>query len=347
MFKARAVVLLLPLLCALGASAQQQAPPAAPASAGTVVLDVVVTPKSGPPVSGLEQKDFTLLDNKVPQTLTSFRAVDGRYAPLRVILLVDAVNVDYEVVSFEREQIDKFLRAEGGHLAHSTALAILTDKGAQMLGGFSSDGNTLVASLDQYSVSLRSVNRAAGFWGATERLQYSLDGLQSLAAHEASTPGRIIILCISPGWPILSGPREALDEKGQQQAFGDVVNLSTQMLQERITLYSIDPLGTRDAGTIRISYWQNFLKGVSKPSQVELGNLALQVLATQSGGVVLTSGNDITAMMRKCLSDTGFYYELSFHPAQGGSPHEYHQLEIRVADRGLTARTRQGYYSHP
>jgi VWFA-related protein len=343
--KTRGVILLVSLLCAVGVSAQQQAPPALPA--GSVVLDVVVTPKSGPPVGGFEQKDFTLLDNKVPQMLTSFQAVDGRYAPVRVILLVDAVNVDYSVVSYERDEIDKFLRTDGGHLAHSTALAVFTDKGAQMLGGFSTDGNALSALLDQYDVSLRSVNRTAGFWGATERFQYSLDGLRALAAHEASAPGRTIILCISPGWPLLSGPRVELDEKNQQQTFGEIVGFSTQLLQARITLYSIDPLGSRDAGSGRLFYWEEFAKGVSKPSQAQLGNLALQVLASQSGGVVLTSSNDIAEMLRKCLSDTSAYYELSFNPPQGGQPHQYHQLEIQVAQRGLTARTRQGYYSQP
>lgn len=341
------LVLLIPLLCAVEVSAQQKAPPAQPAGTGSVVLDVVVTPKSGPPVSGIEQKDFTLLDNKVPQTLTSFQAVDGRHASVRIILLVDAVNVDYSVVSYEREQIDKFLRTDGGHLSHPIALAVLTDKGAQMLGDFSTDGNALSASLDQYAVGLRFVNRTAGFWGAAERLQYSLDGLQALAAHEASAPGRDIILCISPGWPLLSGPQVDLDEKKQQQTFDEIIGLSTQLLQARITLYSVDPLGSRDAGTNRISYWENFLKGVSKPSEVQLGNLALQVLATQSGGVVLTSSNDIAAMLRKCLSDTSAYYELSFNPPQGDQPHGYHQLEIHVAVRGLTARTRQGYYSQP
>jgi VWFA-related protein len=341
------ILLVVPLLCAVGVSAQQQAPPARPADAGSVVLDVVVTPKSGPPVSGIRQSDFTVLDNKVPQTLTSFQAVDGRYASVRIILLVDAVNVDYTVVSYERDQIDKFLRTDEGHLAHPTALAVLTEKGAQTLGDFSTDGNTLSASLDRYAVSLRFVNRTAGFWGATERLQYSLDGLQALAAHEGSGPGRTLVLCISPGWPLLSGPRVDLDEKKQQETFDEIVGLSTELLRNRVTLYSIDPLGSRDAGTVRISYWENFLKGVSKPSQVQLGNLALQVLASQSGGVVVTSSNDIAAMLRKCLSDTSAYYELSFSPALGDRPHEYHQLEIHVAERGLTARTRQGYYSQP
>ena len=62
------------LLCAPAASAQQQKP---------LTLDVVVTAKSGLPVSDLQRQDFTLLDNKVPQTITSFQAVDGSGLPLR------------------------------------------------------------------------------------------------------------------------------------------------------------------------------------------------------------------------------------------------------------------------
>lgn len=48
---------------------------------GVINLDVVVTPQSGAPISGLEQRDFTILDNKVPQTITSFRALRGREKP--------------------------------------------------------------------------------------------------------------------------------------------------------------------------------------------------------------------------------------------------------------------------
>jgi VWFA-related protein len=342
----RHLLFLAALLLAPAVSAQQSAAPTEPRN-GRIYLDVVVTQKSGLPVSGLQQNDFTLLDNKVPQTITSFQAVDGRHDPIEVILVVDAVNIGYEVVAYERDQIDKFLRADGGHLAHPAAVAVLTDTGTQIQRGFSIDGNTLSASLDQYTVSLRFLRRSARFWGAVERFQYSLEALQELAGREASVPGRKIILWISPGWPVLSGPEVFLGEKEQQQLFADIVGLSTRLLQGRITLYSIDPLGNAEAASIHVSYWENFLKGVRKPSQVQLGNLALEVLATQSGGVALNSSNDITALLRECLADTRAYYEISFDPPRGDQSHEYHQLEIHVTKPGLTARTRQGYYSLP
>jgi VWFA-related protein len=259
---------------------------------------------------------------------------------------VDAVNTSYQSVAYERGEIDKFLRADEGNLAHATTLAVLTDTGIQMQQNFSSDGNALSASLDQYTVGLRTIRRDTGFYGAAERFQLSLAGLHDLAARESSRPGRKIVIWISPGWPLLSGPNIELDTKQQQQLFANVVSLSRQLLDARITLYSVDPLGAADTG-IRTFYWKSFTKGVSKPSQVHAGDLGLEVLATQTGGLVLNSNNDVTSELQKCISDTSSYYELSFSPPPGDQPNQYHHLEIRVAKAGLTARTRQGYYSQP
>jgi VWFA-related protein len=324
---------------------QQDGPPAQ-RGPSKIFLDVVVTPKSGPPVSGLQQQDFTLLDNKVPQTITSFQAFDARQAPIEVILVVDAVNTGYQSLAYERNQIDKFLRADGGSLAHPTALAILTDTGTEMQDGSSSDGNALSASLDQYVVGLRTINRTAGFWGADEQFQISIEGLNQLATRLAARPGRKVVLWVSPGWPLLSGPNVQLDPKEQEQLFTGIVNLSNLLQQAHITLYSVDPLGTGDVG-FRTFYWKEFVKGVSKPSQVQIGNLALEVLATQSGGLALNASNDTATLLHESLADTAPYYEISFVPAAAEKKDEYHQLEIRLARPGLTARTRQGYYAQP
>lgn len=339
------VFFLAALFIAPAASAQQPSPPAASQN-GKIYLDVVVTHKSEPPVSGLTQQDFTILDNKAPQTITSFQAVQGREAAVDVILVIDAVNAGYETVAFERDQIDRFLRAEGGDLAHPTSLVVLTDKGIQALEDFSKDGNKLSASLDRYTVGLRSIQRSSGFYGDADRFQISLSGLHDLVQREGARPGRKMMIWISPGWPLLSGPGVFLSAKVQERLFGDIVNFSTDLLQSRVTLYSIDPIGTEE-NVERSSYWQNFVKGISKPKDVLPGDLSLQALAIQSGGAVLHSNNDVTALVQTCLADARAYYELSFDPPAGGGANQYHHLEVRVAKSGLTARTRQGYYSQP
>src|ERR1700734_25248 len=52
---------------------QGSAPPAA--TDRRLVLDVVVKDKSGKAITGLEEKDFTVLDNGSPQKILSFQAV--------------------------------------------------------------------------------------------------------------------------------------------------------------------------------------------------------------------------------------------------------------------------------
>src|ERR1700721_4557557 len=65
------------MLIVIGAGAWGQAPPPparSPNSDRRIMLDVVVTDKSRNPVSGLEQSDFTVLDDKQTETILSFRA---------------------------------------------------------------------------------------------------------------------------------------------------------------------------------------------------------------------------------------------------------------------------------
>lgn len=326
----------------------QEPSQATPADAGAINLDVVVTAKSGPPVSGLQQQDFTILDNKVPQTITSFRAVRGREAPIEVVLVVDDVNTGITNIAYERSEVDKFLRADGGQLANPMALAFLTDDGIRVQNDFSSDGNALSAALDQYGLGLHSIHRSGGIYSAIEQFEISTKALLQLATREAARPGRKIILWVSPGWPILSGPgvEQQMDANQEQRIFSDVVQASTLLRQGRITLYSIDPLGSADFGG-RAFRWEAYEKGINKPSQAEWGDLALQVIATQSGGIALTSSNDITGSVRQCLADTQAYYEISFAPPLDQKRDEYHHIEVRMADKKMTARTRQGYYAQP
>jgi VWFA-related protein len=344
----RFFLVVMALVCAAVAlaSGRQESARSGGTGAGRIYLDVVVSAKSGPPVTDLQQQDFTLLDNKAPRPITSFKQVSGREAPIEVVLVIDGVNADYQHVVFEQEQSDKFLSAEGGHLSYPTAVAVFTEQGTQVAGEFSTDGNALSSLLNQKIIGQRAIGRTAGYYGAVERWQMSVQALHQLVGSVAAQPGRKIILWVSPGWPLLSGPNTELDSKQEQQIFADVVSFSTQLQQARVTLYSVDPLGAAESPG-RIDYYQEFLKGVRKASQVNLGNLGVQVLAVQSGGLAFSSNNDVADLLRKCLAESVPYYEISFDAPAGGKRDEYHQLEIRLSKPGLTARTRQGYYAQP
>ncbi len=335
--------------------AQQAAPPA-----GTdrhITLDVLVADKSGKPVPGLEQQDFTLLDNKQPQKILSFQAVHKGDAapgaaansdpPVEVVLIVDQVNTDFTHVSFAREQIEKFLRSDGGELPRPVSLAVLSDSGIAMGKTTGQDGNALATELSQNQAGLRSITKSQGVYGADDRIGLSLHALQQLADYETPRPGRKLVIWVSPGWPLLTGPRNELSDKAQQTLFNNIVMLSDSLRRARITLYSIDPLGTADAGGFRTSYYEEFVKGVKKARQVQLGNLALQVIATQSGGRVLISNNDVASEIASAVADANAFYVLTFEGLAGDGPNEYHALEIKLDKPGLKALTRTGYYAQP
>ena len=86
---------------------------------------------------------------------------------------------------------------------------------------------------------------------------------------------------------------------------------------------------------------------MAKPSQVDPADLALQVLATQSGGLVLNSNNDLTGLLKQAVDDTKASYQISFDPRPADHPEQFHQLQVQVAKPGLIARTRYGYYTQP
>ncbi|HTU43794.1 MAG TPA: VWA domain-containing protein [Bryobacteraceae bacterium] len=324
-------------------------PRQAPVPASRITLDVVVNDKSGNPVSGLEQQNFTVLDNKQPQKILSFEAIRGSSAEdrLETVLVLDAANIGFSRVAYAREEIEKFLRQDGGKLARPLSIDLLSDSGLSIQSTASTDGNALIAYINQHQTGLRTTRRSQGFYGATDRVQLSIRALGQLAEYEEKRPGRKIVVWVSPGWPMLSGPNVQLTSKEQQNLFNTVVAISTELRQSRITLYAVDPLGTADAGGFRTFYYEDFLKGVTAPNNVQIGDLALQVLAYQSGGRVLNSSNNVAGEIERCIRDTNTYYVLSYDPPPADGPNDYHAIEVKLDKPQLKAQTRSGYYAQP
>ena len=155
-----------------------------------------------------------------------------------------------------------------------------------------------------------------------------------------------MLIWIGPGWPILSGPRIELTGKQQQGIFDSVASISTALRQARVTLYSVTPLGLQE-GLGRLLYYESFLKPVTKANQAQSGNLALQVLSIQTGGLVLDSSSDLGGEIKTCMADANAFYTLAFDSQPADKRNEYHQLTVQVGKPGLTVRTRDGYYAQP
>jgi VWFA-related protein len=326
---------------------QQNGPVATASGSGLVRLNVVVqSGGKGAPVPNLPQNSFSVLDNGAVQPIRSFRAITGQAQPVKVLIVIDAVNVGYERIAYERQQLDKLLHGNDGRLPQPTAIAIFTDNGTQIQPAFTTDGNAISQELAKQVIGLRDLRRSAGFYGAEERLQLSLKTADQLLTHAATEPGRKIILWLSPGWPLLSGPEVQLTARQQQEIFREVVGFSDELRKANVTMYAVDPLGAGE-GPGRTFYFEEFLKGIRKPSQALPGDLGVQVLSVQSGGLFLAGNNDIGAMLDQCFADTKAFYEITYQQPPAETADQYHSVQVKVAEPRMTARTLQGYYAQP
>jgi VWFA-related protein len=321
--------------------------PATAAGDGKIKIDVLVTDRAGNPVKGLQEKDFTLLDNNQPGKILSFHAFDGSAQPgqpaVEAIVLIDTVNLPFQSVSFERDQLQNYLRQNGGHLAQPTSLFVFTNEKVDAQRAPTLDGNSLADEMEKLDIQLRSVQRSAGTWGEVERFDLSARTIAKIAEVEATKPGRKLLIWIGPGWPLLDSPRIQPSDKGRAQMFAQIVELSKMLRDARIAVYSISD-GMPGVGTF---IYQGFLKGVKNPDKANPPNLSLKVLAVQTGGRVLGPNNDLAGQIADCARDAGPYYTLSFDPPKADKPNEYHDLKVLVANAGLVAHTRTGYYNQP
>jgi VWFA-related protein len=336
-----------------------------------ILLNVFVTDASGKPVTGLKQEDFTLLDDQQPRKIASLQAVKGSaaIAPVHVMLMLDTLNNSSASVASERRGVEKLLGQNQGRLPYPVSIVHLSGSGTSASQP-TRDGNALIDELRMIPNDIHSrdqepspgIQTFGGTIGPSkiisqanplakdlnQRFTQSIPALARLAKEQQGIPGRVILVWIGPGWPPLSGPGFLPDTpEMQRNFFAYIVDLSNELREAQMTLDAVSsPNMLRDAG-LRSDYYRAFLNGVPTASQANSGNLALPVLAYQSGGQVLEESKDIAADIDGCIADAESYYVLSFDSSAAAKPDEYHSLQVIVNKPGLTARTNTAYYAQP
>ena len=312
-----------------------------------IILNVVVTDASGKPVSGLQGSDFTLLDNHQPQPIVSFQAVEGRTAkpPVHVIFMLDTLNNSFQNVAYELRAVEKYLDQNREQLRFPVSIAVLTDAGID-LGQPSRDGKALIGQLKKVHMPVETIGFPLGAPNA-RRFHQSVKSLTQLVIDQEDVPGRVILIWLGTGWPLLSDgpyPGSSMDKRN---FFGEILNLSSGFLDAQMTLDAISsPNLMRQTGRSR-DYYKPFLKGVQRAEQADPGNLALPVLAYQSGGQVFEDDKGLVADIARCVADLESYYVLSFDSPLAAQDIEYRALQITVDKPGLSPRTNASYYAQP
>jgi hypothetical protein len=144
----------------------------------------------------LKQQDFTVLDEKQAQTITSFREAAGvgpqADPPVQSMMIVDSVNNTYHHLEVERTMLAKFLN-QTGELPLPIALDFVTAQ-SQNRTDPTRDRKALAKSLDSANGGLHAPIRSQGLNGAVERADLSQRYLQELVTAEAKLPGRKLVI---------------------------------------------------------------------------------------------------------------------------------------------------------
>lgn len=340
--------------CSLAAAAQHPAPapkaprtPAAPHPA-TISLDVLVTDPAGNPVTGLSQKDFTVLDNGTPAPIASFAAYDASTTapPESVVVLIDDVNTDSIDLMYAWKQIGKFLTMHGGQLPAPVSLMLLTDSNLKRLAEPSQDGNLLQSEMRQMPGLIQALPQGDAN-NAADRMAISLKALMVLGVLEARIPGRKLVIWVSPGWWMFDSPGVIEWNEQQKSIFQSIIVTSQVLRAARITLDSVDPLGSDNADALHTYLWKTYLTPVTKWQQARPADLALQVLAAHSGGRVLWGNNRIAEELDACLEDARAWYTVTVPVPSDAILNSWRSVEVRVDRPEATVRTQNGYYAVP
>jgi VWFA-related protein len=231
------------VLACTSVAAWAQAPAGTGASGATdhhIVLDVIVTDKTGNRVDSLQSQDFTILDNKKPQPVTAFQAAsgsgNGHGTPLEAVFVIDEVNVPFRAMSNARTQLEKYLRQNSGQLPFPMSLVVFSEKSTQVQGTPTRNGNLLADSVHAIGAGAPRELEGTQFANEIWRLQVSLRALGRLTAYEMTQPGRKLIIWLSPGWPLIPAAADHLGAKDLQTDFHTVVALSSELREGRITV---------------------------------------------------------------------------------------------------------------
>ncbi|HEY3704312.1 MAG TPA: VWA domain-containing protein [Terracidiphilus sp.] len=313
---------------------------------GLFTIDAVVTDAAGKPILDLPPPDLTLLDNGQPariRTVHLSRAPSE--PPPELIFIVDTINLSPQQLAQTESALFHFLLRNNGHLEYPCFLYRLTRDGLFSSLRPLTDVTLLVKELEHQRSQLPLWS--ADSWGKSfsgswdsgvPRNQLSVRALGSIAIQQRDVPGRKLLVWIGPGWPVVGGGENEFDE---------ITELSTRLREARITLQNINPW----LNPVPTFNYRDHLDAPRSQKEMQPANMALQVIAMHTGGLVLDSSEDLDEDIARCAKEVQSFYTLTFNPPHTYTVDEYHDLRVELragtARPSMTVRALTGYYNEP
>jgi len=314
-----------------------------------VTTPVVVIDRSGQFVYGLEQKDFEILDNDVPQRISSF---DTEIQPLALVIVIQADSRVAPMV----EQVHPLASMFSSLLVGTQGYAAVVFFNDRVTVGqdFSNDS-------DKLNTTLREFNARGGGPRLNDALARAVTMLEVRPKAE-----RRVIIVFSDGHD--SGSETGRDElirhatSSEVAIYGLGFSPAKELLNKKPELPPDSPLDNAGAlptppgeihtPTSSSNEHSTPIAGIpimSAAGEVMHDTLAsnpLESYASYTGGVFYSHWSEkaLQPQLNKIASEIHSQYQLAYVPdtnGQGG----FHRIEVRVNRAGLKVRARAGYFA--
>ncbi|MGE3178443.1 MAG: VWA domain-containing protein [Vicinamibacterales bacterium] len=337
-----------------------------------VQLDAVVTDRQGQHVTTLRPEDFEVYQNGRRQPVTAVSYVDATerwedlsgLPPLQatrqvhdarhvLAIVVDDRRMSFEGIARVRRSLETFIGRQfrsgeiagmvmttGGRdrfphdLTYSPSVLTAAVRRLQYAPwGAAGVGDDTDMDLMPPPMDLEQMYERGNAVTAIDRITDAVDLLGQL-------PGRKSVILVSEGFSLYGGTLENGPIREALQRLADKSNRAA------VVLYAIDPRGLmapRHLGPERPSLdRRRDIEAMVRETQWDL-----QLVSAQTGGFAVVNSNDLVGGFERIVADQRGYYLIGYQPDAGTideSASEFRRIKIKVRRKGLSIRTRAGFY---
>ncbi len=320
-----------------------------------VQVDAVVTDHKGNHVADLTPDDFEVLQDGSPQIIKHFSYVAPQPVPAAartvsaasnitrqqvrrtMVVLIDDLEIDFADFVFTQRSLTRYIDRE---MRPGDLIGIVRTSG----------GSSAMQQLSGDPEFLRTVLRRM-VWRPPSPVERPsmLRVLRQIVWGLRASPGRKTVIVISPG---------ALAPPDVWQQIDAVADLASRC---SVTIHTIDARSLPTLVPYQASDGGRFGFGPDVGSQSRAvfdmharyfaTQLILMSLADTTAGMFQSDSNDLFGQIRKAADDGEGYYLIGWYPGPGAFQGEpggglgYHNVRINVTRKGLSVRSRRGYYA--
>ena len=272
-------------------------------------------------VSDLEQKDFRVLDDNIPQDIRYFSKQSD--LPLRIGMLLDTSNSIRDRLKFEQDAANNFLFSVLRH-NKDEAFVMTFDDEPEIVQAFTGDTGALRDKI---------LRTRAG--GGTAVYDAIFEACAKELSHPPRPPGdqpdvvRRVMILISDGEDNLSTHTRAEAIEMAQRTSVVIYTISTST--QWVTLD--DPSKERTG---------------NRKYHLTEGDKVLQDLADETGGRSFYPYHvdDLDQSFQDIGEELRNQYSLAYNPANHQLDGRYHKIKIEIpGEKGYQVRARRGYYA--